>query len=108
MVEEESGRGTWGGSTVDASDIAWLWRTKRVPPAEQVEHRALGEELVPEPLASEVVVFCSHFECGFGLPASAFFHAYLEFFGLQPHHLGANVVMSLSAFVTFCEGYLGV
>ena len=27
---------------------------------------------------------------------------------MQPHHLGANAVMLLSAFVTLCEGYLGV
>jgi hypothetical protein len=108
MAEEELGRDAWGGSTMDASDISWLRRTRRVPPAEQVELRAPGEELVPKPRAGEIVVFCSHFERRFGLLASAFFCAYLEFFGLQPHHLGANTVMSLSAFVTFCEGYHGM
>jgi hypothetical protein len=54
------------------------------------------------------VVFYSHFDRGFGLPASLFFRSFLEFFQLHPHHLGANAVMILSAFVTLCEGYIGV
>jgi hypothetical protein len=82
--------------------------THRVPTAEHLELRALGEEIALEPRPGEVVFFCSHFERGFGLPASPFFRSFLEFFGLQPHHLGANAVMVLSAFVTFCEGYIGV
>jgi hypothetical protein len=73
-----------------------------------VELRLPGDEIVPEPRAGEVVIFESHFERGFGLPASPFMRSFFEFFELQPHHLGANAVMVLSAFVTFCEGYLGV
>ena len=49
-----------------------------------------------------------HFERGFGLPASTFFSDFLEFFGLQPHHLSVGAIMQLSGFVTLCEGYLGV
>jgi hypothetical protein len=52
------------------------------------------------------MVFCSHFERGFRLPMSPFFRAFLQFFDLQPHHLGANAVMILSAFITFCKGYI--
>jgi hypothetical protein len=88
--------------------IALLRRTNCVPLATQVELCTSGDELVLEPRDGEVVIFGSHFERGFGLPASAFFRSFLDFFGLQPHHLGANAVMLLSAFVTFCEGYLGV
>ena len=29
-------------------------------------------------------------------------------FGLQPHHLPANAILSLAAFISFCEGYLGL
>ena len=54
------------------------------------------------------MVFRSHFLRGFGLPVSAFFHTWLDFYQLQPHHLTPNAVVLLSAFVTLCEGYLGV
>ena len=54
------------------------------------------------------MVFRSHFLRGFGLPVSAFFRSWLEFYQLQPHHLTPNAVVLLSAFVTLCEGYLGV
>ena len=54
------------------------------------------------------MVFRSHFLRGIGLPASAFFCCFLEFYQLQPHHLTPNTVVLLSAFVTLCEGYLGV
>ena len=67
-----------------------------------------GEELVPAPEPGERVVFRAHFDRGFGLPVSKFFRDLLDFYGLQPHHLGANAVMLLSAFVTLCKGYLGV
>jgi hypothetical protein len=67
-----------------------------------------GEEIVPEAQPGERVVFTAHFERGFGLPASPFFRAFLEFFGLQPHHLPANAFVMLSCFVAFCEGYAGL
>ena len=54
------------------------------------------------------MVFLTHLERGVGLLASAFFRAFLEFFRLQPHHLGTGAIMQLSGFVTLCEGYLGV
>ena len=54
------------------------------------------------------MVFRSHFLRGIGLPVSAFFRSWLEFYQLQPHHLTPNAVVLLSAFVTLCEGYLGV
>ena len=50
----------------------------------------------------------AHFERGFGLTTSRFFRNFLDTFGLQPHHLPANSITSLSAFVSFCEAYLGI
>src|SRR3954463_12105017 len=64
-------------------------------------------EVMLTPCQGERVVFVSHFERGFGLPASTFFHDFLDFHRLQPHHLAANFMMILSGFVTLCEGYLG-
>ena len=53
-------------------------------------------------------MFVAHFERGFGLPASVFFRAFLNWFHLQPHHLPANAVTQLSTLAAFSEGYLGL
>ena len=98
--------GRWEGSDVTRNDLEWLRATRRITP--QVICRRPGKELAPAPEPGERVVFIAHFERGFGLPASDFFRAFLDFFGLQLHHLPANAFVSLSAFTSFCEGYLGL
>lgn len=65
-----------------------------------------GNEPKPEP--GEYVVFAAHFARGFGLPASPFFRGFLNSFHLQPHHLPANTITTLLAYVAFSEGYLGL
>jgi hypothetical protein len=94
----------WEGSDVRQVEIDWLYKTKRVPP--EVSCRLPKGELEPIPEEGEIVVFLAHFACGFGLPASGFFRAFLDKLRLQPHHLPANVFMVLSSFVAFTEGYL--
>lgn len=74
----------------------------------EVATRTPRDEVAPEPQDGKLVVFAEHFSCGFGLPVSAFFRYFLAYFGLQPHHLGANSILQLSAFVAFCEGYISV
>ena len=69
---------------------------------------ALKGEISPMPQEGERVIFRSHCLCGLGLLASSFFRSFLEFYGLQPHHLTPNAVVVLSAFVALCEGFLGV
>ena len=59
-------------------------------------------------MIGERVVFISHFERGFGLPASNFFRQFLDKFHLQPHHLPPNVLVFLSAYASFMEGYFGL
>ena len=98
--------GSWEGSEVGSEDIRWLRRSRRVPPA--VTIRRAGNERSPAPEPGERVVFLAHFERGFGLPASDFFRQFLDFFGLQPHHLSANSIVSLSAFATLSEAYFGL
>ena len=101
-------KGSWEGSEVSAADIQYLSDTRRLPSKAKVAARMAGGEREPQPQEGKRVVFFSHFKRGFGLPASTFFHAFLSFFGLQPHHLGANAVLQLSGFANLCEGYLGV
>jgi hypothetical protein len=45
---------------------------------------------------------------GFARPASNFFWDFLDYYGLQPHYLPANAVMTLSAFTAFCKGYASI
>ena len=96
--------GSWEGSEVSSHDIKWLRKSRRVSP--EVICRRPGDELAPTPQPSERVVFIAHFERGFALPISNFFRSFLDFYGLQPHHLSANSIVSLSAFTTLCEAYL--
>ena len=100
--------GSWMGSTVTTDNITYLRSSRRLPREMDVGVRLPRSEQRPRPEGQERVVFLTHFERGFGLPASIFFRAFLEFFGLQPHHLGTNAIFQLSGFVTLCEGYLGV
>lgn len=65
-------------------------------------------EISPAPAEGERVIFRSHLMRGMRLPASGFFRSFLEFHGLQPHHLTPNTVVLLAAFATLCEGFLVV
>ena len=94
--------GSWMGSNVTSEDITQLRTTRRLPREMDVGVRLPRSVQRPRPEGQERVVFLTHFERGFGLPASTFFRAFLEFFGLQPHHLGAGTVVQLLGFVTLC------
>ena len=99
--------GSWMGSTINAEDITYLRNIRRLPrETEGVVCLPEGEQ-EPRLEGTERVVFYSHIKRGFGLPASHFLCTFLVFFGLQPHHLGANTILQPSGFVTLCEGYLG-
>ncbi|KAK1681507.1 hypothetical protein QYE76_042355 [Lolium multiflorum] len=87
-------------------DIEHLVRLRRIPPG--VITRAPSDEVEPTPEPGERVVFGAHFDRGLGLPASPFFRRFLNFFGLQPHHLPANACVLLSCYVAFMEGYAGL
>ncbi|KAK1680531.1 hypothetical protein QYE76_041379 [Lolium multiflorum] len=101
-----SASGSWRGSYMRDDDIERLVRLRRIP--KEVITRAPGEEVEPQPEPGERVVFGAHLDRGLGLPASRFFRRFLEFFGLQPHHLPANACVLLSCYVAFMEGYAGL
>ena len=80
--------GTWDGSEVHDDHVDFLRKTRQLPGEDLVRVRlALREEISPAPQEGERVVFRSHCLRGLGLPASNFFRSFLEFYGLQPHHL---------------------
>ena len=74
--------GTWMGSTVTPDDIAYLRTTRRLPGETEVAVRLPQGEREPLPEGTERVIFFPHFKRGLGLPASAIFRDFLEFFGL--------------------------
>ena len=58
-------------------------KTRRLPGADKVEVRlAPAKEIMPAPREGERVVFRLHFLRGIGLPVSAFFRSWLEFYQL--------------------------
>ncbi|KAE8783878.1 hypothetical protein D1007_42629 [Hordeum vulgare] len=79
-----------------------------IPSAELVAVRLPGGEGSLTPQDGEAVIFNEHFARGFRLPVSHFFSRFLIHFGLRPHHLTANAILQLAAFVTLCEGFLGI
>jgi hypothetical protein len=93
---------------VKEKQIEPLPRGRVLPPADLVGCHPAGTEQVPAPEPGEAVVFYDHFPQGFALPVSSFLRQFLDYFRLQPHHIGANAMMILSAFTTLCEAYLGI
>ncbi|KAE8809051.1 hypothetical protein D1007_14489 [Hordeum vulgare] len=106
--KKSSVQGAWLGSDVDEELIDALRHHRLLPPARQVSVHLPSSEASPACVAGEVVVFVEHFSRGFGLPASSFFAEWLQFFGLQPHHLVPNAILQLAAFVVLCEGFMGI
>jgi hypothetical protein len=88
--------------------IELLHQGRVLPPADLMGCRPAGGERVPTPQPREAVVFYDHFPRGFVLPASNFLRQFLDHFHFQPHHIGANAMMTLAAFATFCEACLGI
>ena len=75
--------GVWDGSDVDDDLIKFLRKTRRLPGANLVRARAASAgEILPALEEGERVIFRSHLMRGLGLPASGFFHSFLEFHGL--------------------------
>ncbi|KAE8786603.1 hypothetical protein D1007_39512 [Hordeum vulgare] len=101
-------RGTWEGIIVMEEHIDNLRHCRMLPPAELVAARVPAGEGSPAPQAGEMVVFLEHFFRGFGLLASDFYNSFLVHYGLQPHHLAANVMLQLAAYVSLCEAFLGI
>ena len=72
------------------------------------EWRAPGQHWVPTLGPGEIVLFVSFIHAGLCLPASAFLHRFLSYFGISLNHLAPNVVLYLSIFVHLCETFLGI
>ena len=70
-------------------------------------HAGNGEDY-PFEGTLETVVFLDFVERGLAVPVSEFFHALLQFWGIQLHHLTPQSILHLSIFTHFCEAFLGI
>jgi hypothetical protein len=77
-------------------------------PKAQVGWRpAAGEEFTTEGIG-ETVVFLTHMERGFGVPAGDFLRGLLHFYRIELVHLAPNSITIISTFMHLCEAYLGI
>ena len=75
---------------------------------EFADWKAPGQHRVPTLGPGEIVLFVSFIRAGLCLPASAFLHRFLSYFGISLNHLTPNAVLHLSVFVHLCETFLGI
>jgi hypothetical protein len=73
-----------------------------------IQWRAGKREDYPFEGKLETVVFRDFVERGLSIPVSEFFHALLQFWGIQLHHLTPQSILHLSIFTHFCEAFLGI
>ncbi|KAE8811861.1 hypothetical protein D1007_11279 [Hordeum vulgare] len=107
-AKKAKARGSLEDSFITEGHIEVLHHRHMLPSIELVAVRLPGGEGSPIPQEREVVVFNEHFFHGFGLPSSDLFPRFLVHFVLQPHHLAPNTILQLAAFVTLCEGFVGI
>lgn len=99
------------------------WCRSSVTPARMVDlvyrgllsvKTAVDEWLMPDdhnssaPLTGYIVSFAPFHECGLMSPPHRFLRRILDYYKVELHHLNPNGIQHLAAFVTLCEGYLGI
>lgn len=67
-----------------------------------------GEHVVPTPSPDQAILFVHFVRSGLCYPPSDFFLEFLQFYGLQTHHLALNGVLYLSAFAHLCEVFISI
>ena len=67
-----------------------------------------GEEDLPSPPNDYVVSFAHFHEHGFATPAHIFLRGLLHYYKIELQHLNPNGIQHMAAFITLCEGFLGI
>jgi len=73
-----------------------------------IQWRADEGEDYPFEGTLETVMFHDFVERDLAIPMSEFFHALLQFWGIQLHHLTPQSILHLFIFTHFCEAFLGM
>jgi len=98
----------WPAPTTTEDQLRELVSDCLIQDKEIAEWRAPGQHRVPTLGSGEIVLFVSFRRAGLCLPASAFLHRFLNYFGISLNHLTPNAVIHLSVFVHLCETFLGI
>jgi hypothetical protein len=98
----------WEASTMTEEQIQSLADRRLLRPKSQVSWRPTAGEEFPTEGTSEIVVFLTHIECGFSVPAGDFLRRLLHFYRIELVHLALNSITIISTFVHLCEAYLGI
>jgi hypothetical protein len=69
---------------------------------------AVGHPYPVEKNPDEIPMFTRFAERGLALPVSNFFKGLLEYYGIEYLNLNSNGIFYTSAFVHFCEAFLGI
>jgi hypothetical protein len=77
-------------------------------PKSQVGWRLAAGEAFPTEGTGETVIFITHIERGFGVPAGDFLRELLQFYCIELVHLAPNSITIIVAFIHLCEAFLGI
>ena len=99
---------SWRKSKMSESAVQELENLSLLQTQGVIQWRAGEGEDYPFEGTLETVVFRDFVEHGLAVPVSEFFHALLQFWGIQLHHLTPQSILHLSIFTHFCEAFLGI
>ena len=106
FVAMRAAQKVWPAPTTTEDQLHELVSDGLIQSKDIAEWRVPSKHWVPAPGPSEIVLFVSFIRAGLCLPASAFLHQFLGYFGVNLNHLTPNVVLHLSVFVHLCEAFL--
>jgi hypothetical protein len=95
-------------STMDENEIRKLVVNHFLPDRAVLQWRPTAGEDILTPNTTEIVVFYSFFQCGFGLPACDFLRELLDHYQIKLVHLNLNSILQIAIFVHLCEAFLGI
>jgi hypothetical protein len=98
----------WEPSTVTEEQIQSLVDRGLLQPKSQVGWRPTAGEAFPTEGTGETVVFITHIDHGFGIPAGDFLRGLLHFYRIELVHLAPYSITIIVTFVHLCEAFLGI
>jgi hypothetical protein len=98
----------WDTSTVTEEQIQSLVDRGLLRPKSQVKWRPAAGEAFPIEGTGKIVVFITHIERGFGVPAGDFIRGLLQFHWIKLVYLAPNSITIITTFIHLREAYLGI
>jgi hypothetical protein len=93
---------------MDESEICKLVANHFLPDCTVLQWCPTAVEDIPTPNTTEIVVFSSYFQHGFGLPACDFLRGLLDHYQIELVHLNPNSILQITIFVHLCEAFMGI